>query len=43
MAMTPQDLKSKIRGPVHLTMTPFDENEDIEIARIPLSELKMLK
>ena len=30
MAMNPQELKSKIRGPVHLSMTPFNENEELD-------------
>ena len=30
MGMNPQELKSKIRGPVHLSMTPFDENEELD-------------
>lgn len=28
--MNPQELKKRIRGPVHLSMTPFDENEALD-------------
>ncbi|MDE0623775.1 MAG: dihydrodipicolinate synthase family protein [Bryobacterales bacterium] len=30
MAMSPQELKNRIRGPIHLSMTPFDENEELD-------------
>lgn len=30
MAMSPQELKHRIRGPIHLVMTPFDENEALD-------------
>ena len=30
MAMSPQELKHGIRGPIHLVMTPFDENEALD-------------
>jgi len=29
--MKPQELKNKIRGPVHLSMTPFKENEELDL------------
>lgn len=30
MSMTPKELKSALKGVVHLVMTPFDENEELD-------------
>ena len=30
MAMSPQELQTRIRGPIHLVMTPFDENVELD-------------